>query len=94
MCVITNIERVTANWCIQDFEEALHVHSVVVAVYPSLDLSDNEEETKSRVIEKQDESWNPRGTDAVESVGLVSTPVCQQFLLIAPGKVREIVVCL
>jgi len=34
----------------------------VCVVYPSLDLSDNEEETKSRVIEKQDESWNPRGT--------------------------------
>ena len=32
------------------------------AVYPSLDLSDNEEETKSRVVEKRDESWNPRGT--------------------------------
>ena len=31
------------------------------AVYPSLDLSDNEEETKLRVVEKQDESWNPRG---------------------------------
>ena len=36
---------------------------VFVAVYPSLDLSDNEEEIKSRVIEKQDESWNPRGTE-------------------------------
>jgi len=34
---------------------------VFVVVYPSLDLSDNEEETKSRVVEKQDESWNPRG---------------------------------
>ena len=32
-----------------------------VAVYPSLALSDNEEETKSRVVEKQDESWNPGG---------------------------------
>ena len=40
----------------------LHVcRFVFVAVYPSLDLSDNEEETKSRVVAKQDESWNPRG---------------------------------
>jgi len=36
--------------------------AIVCVVYPSLDLSDNEEETKSRVIEKQDESWNPRGS--------------------------------
>jgi len=36
----------------------IYLHSV----YPSLDLSDNEEETKSRVTEKRDESWNPRGT--------------------------------
>ena len=34
---------------------------VFVAVYPSLDLSDNEEETKSRGVEKHDESWNPGG---------------------------------
>ena len=38
----------------------------VTAVYPSLDLSDNEEESisKSRVVAKQDELWNPRGTEA------------------------------
>jgi len=41
--------------------------SVSVAVYPSLDLSDNEEETMSRVVEKRDESWNPGGVYALSS---------------------------
>jgi len=35
------------------------------AVYPSLDLSDNEEESMSRVVEKRDESWNPGGMSVV-----------------------------
>jgi len=55
LLLLTKCTGVTVN------EERLCV-ICLHSVYPSLDLSDNEEETKSRVTEKRDESWNPRGT--------------------------------